>query len=84
MSVFANAKVLLLIIGVALLLGIIAGLYPSLYLSSFKPASILKGGEIKNKKSMFKSLLVITQFSLAIAMIVATLVVLQQLSLLPP
>lgn len=62
-----------------LLLGFLAGIYPSYYLASFNPVKVLKGGDVKNNKSIFRSTLVVIQFGLAIAMIVSTILVVQQL-----
>ncbi|MEM8909652.1 MAG: FtsX-like permease family protein, partial [Bacteroidota bacterium] len=59
-------------------LGFLAGIYPSYFLASYNPISVLKGGNVKNNKSIFRSALVVIQFGLAMAMIVSTLVVLQQ------
>ncbi len=61
------------------LLGFIAGIYPSYYLASYDPVEVLRGGNVKNNKSIFRSSLVVMQFGLAIAMIVSTLIVVQQL-----
>lgn len=66
-------------LGITLLLGIIAGLYPSIYLSSFKPVIVLKGLKNQEKKSIFRSSLIVLQFSLALGMIVCTLIVVEQL-----
>ena len=60
-------------------LGFIAGIYPSYYLASYDPVEVLRGGDVKNNKSVFRSALVVIQFGLAIAMIVSTLIVVQQL-----
>lgn len=60
-------------------LGFLAGIYPSYYLASFDPVEVLRGGDVKNNKSIFRSALVVVQFGLAIAMIVSTLIVVQQL-----
>ncbi len=60
-------------------LGILTGLYPSFYMTSFNMASVLKGGKGAGGRSVFRSSLVIVQFGLSLAMIVSTLVVLQQL-----
>lgn len=62
-------------------LGILTGIYPSFYMTSFNMARVLKGGgKGATGRSVFRSGLVIVQFGLALAMIVSTLVVLQQLS----
>jgi len=66
--------------GVTVLLGILTGIYPSLYMTSFNMARVLKGGGKGERTSIFRSSLVVIQFGLAVAMIVSTFVVLQQLS----
>jgi len=65
---------------ITLALGLLTGIYPSLYLSSFNLSRILKGGASSEGKSVFRGGLVVVQFGLALAMIVSTLIVLQQLS----
>ncbi|MDX1939930.1 MAG: ABC transporter permease [Saprospiraceae bacterium] len=65
--------------GLTVLLGFLAGVYPSFYLASYDAIKVLKGGDVKGQKSVFSSSLVVLQFGLAIAMIVSTLVVVQQL-----
>ena len=61
-------------------LGILTGIYPSFYMTSFNMSRVLKGGGVAAGRSLFRSSLVIVQFGLALAMIVSTLIVLQQLS----
>jgi putative ABC transport system permease protein len=68
------------LVALAVALGLLAGIYPSFYMTSFKTSSILKGGGKSESKSLFRSSLVVIQFGLALAMIVSTLVVVQQLS----
>lgn len=72
-------KPLALVLG-TLALGLLAGIYPSLYMTSFETSSILKGGGKSDRRSLFRSSLVVIQFGLALAMIVSTLIVVQQLS----
>lgn len=74
-----DTEFILVAIGITLILGIVAGLYPSLYLSSFKPVVVLKGLKNQEKKSIFRSSLIVLQFSLALGMIVCTLIVVEQL-----
>lgn len=62
------------------LVGIIAGLYPSLYLSSFNPVGIFRGGTISGSKSNFIRLLVTVQFTIAVFFIISTSVFIKQLS----
>ncbi|MEM6768214.1 MAG: ABC transporter permease, partial [Bacteroidota bacterium] len=76
---FEHPIFLLLAFGVSVGLGFLGGLYPSLYLASFDTVRVLKGGEVKTNKSLFRSSLVVLQFGLAIAMVVSTLLVVQQL-----
>ncbi|MEJ7678067.1 MAG: FtsX-like permease family protein [Segetibacter sp.] len=61
-------------------IGVIAGFYPSLVLSSFKPIAVLKGRFATGKKGLIlRKGLVIFQFTISIILIVGTLVVYIQL-----
>ena len=70
----------LLLMGLAILLGIISGLYPAFYLSQVRPIKVFKnitektGGLFSLRKA-----LVVFQFALSIILIIATIVALQQL-----
>jgi ABC-type antimicrobial peptide transport system permease subunit len=60
---------------------VLAGSYPALYLSGFKPIRVLKGSLSDGKKSTLpRKMLVVTQFSVSIALIVCTLVVVKQIN----
>ena len=64
-----------------LFLGIIAGIYPALYLSSFKPVSIMKGKlpSLSGEAWMRKGLVII-QFTLSVIFIIGMLIVKSQLN----
>lgn len=65
---------------ITIALGILTGFYPAFYMTSFNMSRVLKGGGKGERKSIFRSGLVVVQFGLALAMIVSTFIVLQQLS----
>lgn len=67
------------LIALALVTGIVAGSYPALYLSALRPALILKGTlRFGSSAIWFRKGLVVFQFTLSIAMVIATLVVSNQ------
>jgi putative ABC transport system permease protein len=82
-SYILQAPVLLSLIGVVLVIGIIGGSYPALYLSGFNPVSVLKGKlSAKGGNAVFRKVLVIAQFAISIFMLISTLVVFDQLQYL--
>ncbi|MCM4161482.1 FtsX-like permease family protein [Antarcticibacterium flavum] len=73
-------EIWMLILGLALVTAVLAGVYPAFYLTSFAPVNILKGGIGKNFKSRFiRNELVVFQFIIAIALIISTIIVYTQL-----
>lgn len=76
----ANIALFLGMITISLLIGFISGSYPSLYLSGFPAVAVLKGARSGSAgAARLRRILVVTQFTLSINLIVATLVVFQQL-----
>lgn len=70
---------LLLLAGIALICGLLAGSYPAFYLSSFKPVAVFKGLKEKAGGAAFiRKGLVVTQFAVSIILIISTVIIYQQ------
>jgi putative ABC transport system permease protein len=79
--VLTNWKVLLSLLAGTIIVGTLSGLYPAAYLSSFMPVKVLKGSAQTGKnKGVLRNILVVTQFSCAIFLIITTVFALRQLS----
>lgn len=69
-----------ILLGVVLVIGVVAGSYPAMVLSAFQPATVLKGSfKANNSHQLFRSALVVTQFTISIGLIVSMGIVYQQL-----
>jgi predicted permease len=75
-----DATHLSILLSVVIITGLIAGSYPAVYLSAFRPVAVMKGLKLtQSKGASFRKALVVLQFSLAIMLIFSTLVVSKQL-----
>jgi putative ABC transport system permease protein len=82
-DIFGSIKVLSVVLSGTVFIGIISGIYPAIYLSSFQASRVLKGSvQVGKNKSLLRNVLVITQFSIAIFLMIATAFVLKQLQLM--
>ena len=77
LHLFEEPSLLIMLLGLAICVGIGAGIYPALYLSRFLPGQILKSSKSVESKSSAKlrSALVVFQFSTSIILVISTLVI---------
>ncbi|MBS1664967.1 MAG: ABC transporter permease [Bacteroidetes bacterium] len=71
---------LVFLVSIVLVCGLVAGSYPSLYLSSFNPVTVLKGLKIQPGGAAFiRKGLVVLQFTVSIVLIIGTVIIFQQI-----
>ena len=80
LSLFGNFYTIPVLIVFILFVGVLAGSYPSFFLSSFKPVQVLKSAQVKgSRKSNFRNALVIMQFAISITLLIGTFIIKNQL-----
>lgn len=78
--VLLTPQIIVALVIVTVVVGVLSGSYPAFYLSAFRPVSVLKGAHTSGgKRSTFRNILVVFQFSASVFLIVGTLVVFRQL-----
>lgn len=79
MDIF-NIQIMLLLLGLGIITGLLAGAYPALIMSSIKPVRVLKGlVNLPSGNGNFRKALVVFQFVLSITLIASVIIVTQQL-----
>ncbi len=82
-NMLLNPEYLLILLAIVILIGILSGIYPSFFLSAFKPIYVLKGNiKLSNSSGIARKVLVVLQFTISIALIIGTLIIFKQLNFL--
>jgi putative ABC transport system permease protein len=72
---------IMFLVALAMVIGVLAGSYPSFYVSRFQPVSILKGSYDSGKgRSFVRNILVVVQFFISASLIICTLVIYGQIN----
>lgn len=79
---FTSLRFWLFTLSVIFVTGMISGSYPAFYLSSFKPVMVLKGRILEGRRgSLPRKILVVLQFGFSILLIIATLIIYNQIQM---
>ncbi|HEY4788829.1 MAG TPA: FtsX-like permease family protein [Bacteroidales bacterium] len=83
LSVETDTKIWYLVLAIPfpVIIGVLSGFYPAMYLNKFKPVSALRKEKTKGRGALFfKRALIVLQFTISIFLIIATLTVYKQLN----
>lgn len=69
-----------MLLGITISVGLISGIYPSFFMTRFRPVEVLKGEKVSGGSFSFRKALVVLQFMISIFLIIATLVVGDQMN----
>ena len=80
LDIAGNLSTILGLIGITVFTGFVSGSYPALILSSFKAVTVLKGSlSSVAKSSPFRKILVVSQFTATVVLIICTAIMYKQL-----
>lgn len=76
---YSNHVLVIGVIGITLLCGLLAGIYPAFYLSTLNTSAILKNSKVALKGGGFRKGLIVTQFTVSVILIIGSIVIYRQL-----
>ncbi|MEP7323073.1 MAG: ABC transporter permease [Saprospiraceae bacterium] len=74
-----NPPVLIPFMGIIVITGFLAGIYPAFYLASLEPIKVLKGTWSASRKSFFRNGLTVFQFFISVVLIIGSMTIYKQL-----
>jgi len=81
LSSLLNPYMIVIVIGVVIMMALVSGSYPAIYLSGFRPAEVLKGQVVKGLGAeLFRKSLVTIQYSVSLVLIISTIIVVRQMN----
>jgi len=76
-----NPVMIAIVVGVMIIMALISGSYPAIYLSGFRPVEVLKGQVVRGLGAeLFRKSLVTIQYAVSLVLIISTFVVIRQMS----
>jgi putative ABC transport system permease protein len=79
---FHEPRLIAVVVGLTLFAGLLSGIYPAFYLSSFRPAAVLKGKLVHHlSAALLRKGLVVFQFTISIGLILGAIVIGMQMNL---
>jgi putative ABC transport system permease protein len=78
-STWMGANSLYIFIALSVIIGLLSGVYPALYLTRFEPVRVLKGNYVGGTNSVFRNTLVVFQFTVSVTLIICAVVAREQM-----
>jgi len=75
---FLHPEIVILMLGITAIVGLLAGAYPALYLSSLQTIRVFKNSLRNGSRGMLRSSLVVFQFAISIALMISMMVMYKQ------
>ena len=79
-TLWTNGWSILILLVFGVVVGLLSGIYPALYLTSFKPVKVLKGNLESSGGGGFRNLLVVFQFSISICLMLCSTIIVRQMN----